>query len=130
MKDWDFLKDKICKPHVDVEKFLDETKGNFIDREMIKITEMKNSYYDAAIVNGMFSVCQNFDIHIDEVKLRKWVNMCISLEHISYKEHKDLAINAKIRRLEARVAELEAEKAELKEQLMSFKESWERMLKF
>ena len=122
--------DSIYKHHIDVEKFLDETKGNFIDRDMIKLTEMKNSYYDAAIVNGMFSVCQNFDIHINEAKLRKWINMCISLEHISFEDHKGLAINAKIRRLEARVAELEAEKQELKEELMSFKESWERLLNF
>lgn len=109
--------DKIYKHHVDVEKFLDETKGNFIDREMIKITEMKNSYYDAAIVNGVFSVCQNFDIHIDEAKLRKWVNMCISLEHISFKDHKDIAISAYIKRLDARIAELEAENQNLKEHI-------------
>lgn len=115
---------------LDVNKYLDETKGHFIDQEMIKIVEMKNSYFDAAIVNGMLQACVLYDMHVDEEKLRKWVNMCISLEHISFKDHKDLAINAKIRRLEARVAELEAEKAELKEQLTSFKESWERMLKF
>lgn len=102
---------------LDVNKYLDETKGHFINQEMIKIVEMKNSYFDAAIVNGMLQACVSYNIYVDEEKLRKWVNMCMSLDHIPYKEHKNLAINAKIRRLEARVAELEAENQNLKEHI-------------
>ena len=58
---------------LDVNKYLDETKGHFIDQEMIKIVEMKNSYFDAAIVNGMLQACVSYDMHVDEEKLRKLI---------------------------------------------------------
>ena len=99
--------------------YLYETDGDFIDKAMIQIAEHR----DNMIIQEMNRVCAkiNIGVYVDEVKLKKWVQMCAELEQLSYEAQKDLAIKAEIIGLKSKISKLEWENLQLKETIDSLR---------
>lgn len=93
--------------------YLYKTGGDFIDKAMIHITEQR----DNMIIQEMNKVCAsiNVGVYVDEVKLKKWVQMCAELEQLSAEAQRDLAIKAEIIGLKSKISKLEWENLQLKE---------------
>ena len=103
--------------------YLYKTGGDFIDKAMIHITEQQENI----IIQEMNRICAsiNIDVYIDEVKLKKWVQMCAELEQLSVEEQRDLAIKAEIIGLKSKISKLEWENLQLKETIANLKNEHE-----
>ena len=111
-----------------VNNFLEETDYHFIDPMMVRTASLIDNVIYGKI--GEAIVQHGILVDVDAERVKKWVELCIRLENLSDADCQYYALRAKINRLQSQVDALTKEKAELKEQLTSFKESWERMLKF
>ena len=95
--------------------YLYETDGDFFDKAMIQIVEQR----DNMIIQEMNRVCAkiNIDVYVDEVKLKKWIEMCAELEQLSAETQRDLAIKAEIMGLKSKISKLEWENLQLKHKI-------------
>lgn len=95
--------------------YLYETDGDFIDKAMIHISEQR----DNMIIQEMNKVCAkiNIGVYVDEVKLKKWIQMCAELEMLSAETQGDLAIKAEIMGLKSKISKLEWENLQLKHKI-------------
>ena len=103
--------------------YLYETDGDFIDKAMIQLAEQRNNM----IIQEMNIVCAsiNIGVYVDEVKLKKWVQMCAELEQLSAEVQRDLAIKAEIMGLKSKISKLEWENLQLKETISNLKNEHE-----
>ena len=95
--------------------YLYETDGDFIDKAMIHIVEQR----DNMIIQEMNKVCAkiNIGVYVDEVKLKKWIEMCAELEQLPIREQCDIAIKAEIIHLERQISKLKCENSYLKDKI-------------
>ena len=77
--------------------YLYSNDNSFVDKMMIQIAEMRDSY----ILGEINKACINIGVYVDEKRLKKWLEMCASLENIDTEVAVDLALRSKLQRLEA-----------------------------
>ena len=106
-------------------KVLDYLYGNdnsFIDEMMIQVAEMKENY----IIGEISKACINIGVYVDEKRLKKWLDMCASLENINTEVAVDLALRSKLQRLETENLKLNHKINDLQFELDERKQIMER----
>jgi hypothetical protein len=102
-------------------EYLESNKNSFIDEMMVQVAEMR----DSVIFQEMGKACINIGVYVDEKRLKKWIEMCVELEHIPPHIRIHLGIQAETARLNARIEQLEIENAELKETIANLQNEHE-----
>lgn len=96
-----------------VNDYLSTNDFNFVDKLMVKIRETKENY----ILQEMSKVSFKMGVYVDEKRLKEWAKMCISLQNIPSDLVNNIAIEAKIIRLENEINSLTLENESLKKDL-------------
>lgn len=81
---------------IKVENYLNDNFNNFYDRMMVQLhyQQEKDIYLE------MRTILTRYNIIVNEEKLLKWTKMCMALENISTGICQDIALRAKLQRLE------------------------------
>lgn len=96
-----------------VNDYLSTNDFNFVDKLMVQIRETKENY----ILQEMSKVSFKMGVYVDEKRLKEWLKMCISLQNIPSDLVNNIAIEAKIIRLENEINSLTLENEALKKDL-------------
>lgn len=96
-----------------VNDYLYTNDFNFVDKLMVQVRETKENY----ILEEMSKVSFKMDIFVDEKRLKEWLKMCISLQNMPSDLVNNIAIEAKIIRLENEINSLTLENESLKKDL-------------
>lgn len=96
-----------------VNDYLSTNDFNFVDKLMVQIRETKENY----ILQEMSKVSFKIGIYVDDKRLKEWLKMCISLQNIPSDLVNNIAIEAKIIRLENEINSLTLENESLKKDL-------------
>lgn len=87
-----------AKDQATIERFLEENEGKFFDDKMTTVFHTK---VDSYVFGKMAEASFNIGVYVDEVRLKRWAEFCISLDNINPEECKDIAIKNRLYRLEA-----------------------------
>lgn len=96
-----------------VNDYLYANDFNFVDKLMVQIRETKENY----ILQEMSKVSFKMGVYVDEKRLKEWLKMCISLQNMPSDLVNNIAIEAKIIRLENEINSLTLENESLKKDL-------------
>ncbi len=96
-----------------VNDYLYANDFNFVDKLMVQIRETKENY----ILQEMSKVSFKMGVYVDEKRLKEWLKMCISLQNMPSDLVSNIAIEAKIIRLENEINSLTLENESLKKDL-------------
>ena len=112
-KQWqEELKKKAPKTEdiVKVENYLHDNFNRFYDEMMVQLHQQQ----EKQICLEMGEVLSTYGIIVNDEKILKWAKMCMALENIPIDICQDIALRAKLHRLQAEVVNLKFKIAKLK----------------
>ena len=80
----------------EVTTYLKSNFNNFYDRMMVQLHQQQEK--DICLETG--TILTKYNIIVNEEKLLKWAKMCMALENIPTELAQDIALRAKLQRLE------------------------------
>ena len=111
----------------DFEKVYDYLKKNddsFIDKMMIQVVQTRDDFIISEVNKAVMNM--NVGVYVDEKRLKKWLEMCASLENINTEVAVDLALRSKLQRLETENLKLNHKINDLQFELDERKQIMER----
>ena len=109
-----------CDKVVDYLSSLDND-GNFMDKAMINIMTARDGF----IMDEVGKACIQIGVHVDEKRLKRWIEMCAELDNIPVELVRDMAIRNKLMKLENENRNLYHENRLLKRKLKAIEDAFE-----
>ena len=104
--------------------YLYENDNSFIDEKMIQVVQARDNFIMSEVNKAIVNM--NIGVYVDEKRLKKWLEMCASLESINTEVAVDLALRSKLQRLEAENLKLSRKINDLQFELNERKQIMER----
>lgn len=85
----------------------------FIDKHMVRVAYDTKTFTE----DGISKAIQRVAVDVDEERIKRWINLCLKLEHIDEQDLVDIATHKKF-------MELHKEIANIKRQLDTYKQAY------